>query len=418
MKEVCVIGLGYIGLPTAAMLASHGIQVKGVDVVPDIVDTINRGEVHIQEPDLKELVKKVVSEGKLKASLRVEACEAFIIAVPTPITDEKEVDLSHVKAAARQIYPVLKKGNLVVLESTVPPKTTEEVLVPILEKSGLQAGVDFYVAHCPERVLPGRILYELENNNKVIGGINRISAEKGRDLYRVFVKGQLFITDASTAEMCKLMENTYRDVNIALANELARICEGIGINAWDVIKHANKHPRVDLHKPGPGVGGHCLAVDPWFIIKAQPGISRMIKMARQINDSMPRYVFEKIKGLVAPGEKIVILGYTYKADVDDIRESPIEALVEILRVESLYTVEIVDPYRREFDKDIYEAARDSSLILLGVNHRQFQDIRFDLLAKVMKNKVILDTRNDIQREKAAEFGFRYYLLGDGRGGWQ
>jgi UDP-N-acetyl-D-mannosaminuronic acid dehydrogenase len=418
MKEVCVIGLGYIGLPTAAMLASHGIQVTGVDVVPDIVDTINRGEVHFQEPGLEELVKKVVLEGKLKVSLQVEASEAFIIAVPTPITDEKEVDLSHVKAAARQIYPVLKKGNLVVLESTVPPKTTEEVLVPILEKSGLQAGVDFYVAHCPERVLSGHILYELEYNNKVIGGINRVSGEMARDLYQVFVKGQLFITDASTAEMCKLMENTYRDVNIALANELARICEGIGINAWDVIENANRHPRVNLHTPGPGVGGHCLAVDPWFIIEAQPDMSRIIKMARQTNDSMPRYISDKIKLLVSPGEKIVVLGYTYKADVDDIRESPIAVLVEILREESLYTVEIVDPYRREFDKDIYEAARGSSLIVLGVNHWQFEDICFDLLAKVMKNKVILDTRNFIPREKAAKFGFRYYLLGDGKGGQQ
>ncbi len=418
MKEVCVIGMGYIGLPTAAMLASHGIRVKGVDVVPDIVDTINRGEVHIQEPHLEELVKQVVLEGNLKVSLQVEACEAFIIAVPTPITEEKKADLSHVKAAALQIYPVLRKGNLVVLESTVPPKCTEEVLVPILEKSGLQAGVDFYVAHCPERVLSGHILYELEYNNKVIGGINRVSGEMARDLYQVFVKGQLFITDASTAEMCKLMENTYRDVNIALANELARICEGIGINAWDVIENANRHPRVNLHTPGPGVGGHCLAVDPWFIIEAQPDMSRIIKMARQTNDSMPRYISDKIKLLVSPGEKIVVLGYTYKADVDDIRESPIAVLVEILREESLYTVEIVDPYRREFDKDIYEAARGSSLIVLGVNHRQFEDICFDLLAKVMKNKVILDTRNFIPREKAAEFGFRYYLLGDGKGGQQ
>lgn len=411
MKQVCIIGLGYIGLPTAAMFASHGVKVKGADINPNICDTINEGKIHIEEPYLEQIVKQSVINGMLSASAKVEKSENFIIAVPTPITKEKKADLTYVVNAAQNVYPVLEKGNLVILESTVSPRCTEDVLIPILEKSGLKAGTDFYVAHCPERVLPGQIIYELEHNNRIIGGITEESAIKARDLYGAFVRGEMYLTDATTAELCKLMENTYRDVNIALANELSKICERLGVNAWDVVKYANKHPRVNLHQPGPGVGGHCLAVDPWFIVDATPDIAKIIELSRKTNDSMPHYVAHKISRIVPEGSKVVVLGCTYKPDVDDIRESPVMELIEIL--EKDYEVEVVDPFVKQYNKNIYEAANNADLTILGVNHRQFKNISFDVLAKIVNNKTLLDTRNFYDRGVVLKSGFNYILLGDG-----
>lgn len=411
MKEVCIVGLGYIGLPTAAMFASHGVKVKGIDVHQKICDTINEGNIHIEEPYLDQIVKQSVLNGMLSASTEVGKCENFIIAVPTPITKDNKVDLSYVINAAKKIYPLLEKGNLVILESTVSPRCTEDVLVPVLEKSGLKVGVDFYVAHCPERVLPGQIIYELEHNNRVIGGVTEESAIKAKELYVTFVRGEMYITDATTAELCKLMENTYRDVNIALANELAMICERLGINSWDVIKYANKHPRVNLHQPGPGVGGHCLAVDPWFIVESTPDIAKIIDLSRKTNDSMPKYVANKVASLVHEGAKIVVLGCTYKPNVDDMRESPIMELVELL--EEGYEVDIVDPYIKQYTKNIYEVCNDADLVILGVNHKQFSFIDFNVLSKVVKNKLFLDTRNFYNKAQLEENEFEYILLGDG-----
>ena len=254
-KTICVIGLGYIGLPTSAMFATHGCKVIGVDVNEKIVNALNKGEITIEEPYLDIMVQAAVRSGNLIADTRPREADAFIIAVPTPITKEKKADMSYVVAATEAIVPYLKRGNMVILESTSPPGTVEELMLPILEKSGLKIGEELYVGHSPERVLPGKILWELVNNNRIIGGINRISAEKIRDLYKIFVKGEIYLTTVRTAEMCKIVENTFRDVNIALANELARICERLGINVWEVIELANKHPRVNIHQPGPGVGG-------------------------------------------------------------------------------------------------------------------------------------------------------------------
>lgn len=411
LKEVTIIGLGYIGLTTAAMFASHGVKVKGVDVQQSICDIINEGKIHIEEPYLDEIVKQSVLRGMLSASTKVDKCENFIIAVPTPITEDKKTDLSYVINAAEVIYPVLEKGNLVILESTVSPRCTEDVLVPILEKSGLKAGVDFYVAHCPERVLPGQIIYELEHNNRIIGGITEESAIKAKELYSTFVKGEMYITDSTTAELCKLMENTYRDVNIALANELAMICERLGVNAWDVIKYANKHPRVNIHQPGPEVGGHCLAVDPWFIVETTPDIAKIIDLSRRTNDNMPKYVANKVVNLVSKGSKIVILGCTYKANVDDLRESPILELIELLKED--YEINIVDPFIEQYNKNVYEVCNNADLVILGVNHKQFSSIDFSVLAKLVNNKLILDTRNFYDKTKVEKNGFKYILLGHG-----
>ena len=416
MKEVCIIGLGYIGLPTAAMFASHGVKVKGVDVNKNICDKINKGKIHIKEPYLDQIVKQSVQDGMLSASTEVDKCENFIIAVPTPVTKDKKADLSYVISAAEEIFPMLEKGNLIILESTVPPRCTEDILVPILEKSGLKAGIDFYVAHCPERVLPGRILYELEHNNRIIGGIGEVSAIRARDLYSTFVKGEMCITDATTAELCKLMENTYRDVNIALANELAMICERLGVNVWDVIKYANKHPRVNLHQPGPGVGGHCLAVDPWFIVETIPDIAKIINLSRKTNDNMPKFLANKVKNLVSKGSKIVILGCTYKPNIDDMRESPILKLVKLLQED--YEVNIVDPIIEVYNKNVYEVCNEADIVILGVNHTQFSSIDFSVLSKVVNNKLLLDTRNFFNKTKVEKSGFKYILLGDGKSDYE
>ncbi|MFZ5989352.1 MAG: nucleotide sugar dehydrogenase [Bacillota bacterium] len=409
MEKVCILGLGYIGLPTAAMFATHGIKVKGVDVRKDVCDIINEGRIHIEEPYLADLVKQAVLKGMITASTEIEPTEAYIIAVPTPITKDKKADLSYVISAGEKIAEVLKKGDLIILESTVSPRCTIDVLRPTLEKSGLKAGKDFYLAHCPERVLPGQIIYELEHNNRVIGGFDIESAERARDLYSAFVKGEIYLTDTVTAELCKLMENTYRDVNIALANELAKICEKMGSSAWDVIKYANKHPRVNLHMPGPGVGGHCLAVDPWFVIEAAPDTANIIELSRKTNDSMPEYLYNRIRKMVKPGEKIVVLGCTYKANVDDMRESPIMHLADKLKNE--HELFIIDPYIKEYDTNIYEGCNNADLVVLGVNHKQFDHINFDVLSKVVRQKKIVDTRNYFNEGRLKELGFEIYCIG-------
>lgn len=416
-KKLCVVGLGYIGLPTSAMFATHGYQVHGVDLNEKVVDALNEGKIVIEEPYLDILVQAAVRSEHLKADTKPCEADAFIIAVPTPMTEDKSADMSYVISAAEMILPYLKEGNVVILESTSPTGTVENILVPILEKSGLKIGEELFVGHSPERVLPGKILWELVNNDRIVGGINRISAEKIRDIYRIFVNGEIFLTTATTAEMCKMMENTYRDVNIALANELAKICEKTGINAWDVINLANKHPRVNLHQPGPGVGGHCLAVDPWFIVEKNPELAHIIKLSRETNEGMPEFVVEKIKTIVKgiKKPKIAILGVTYKPNIDDMRESPIMEIVHLLKEEGV-EVSIFEPHVEieEFkDMSLLEVCRDSDLAVLAVNHDAFNDLPFADMKRVMKNGNILDTRNFLDGDSLKSLGFNYYLLGNG-----
>ncbi len=432
-KSVCILGIGYIGLPTAAMFASNGHRTVGVDLNRKVVDALNNGEITIEEPGLDKLVKDAVTSGNLKGSTIPLPSDAYIIAVGTPISEDKKADLKAVTSAAEVIVPLLKKGDIVVLESTCPPGTITDVLVPILEKSGLDADIDLFVAHCPERVLPGKILAELVENNKIIGGLNAASCEAVKDLYTSFVKGDIILTDATTAEMCKLMENTFRDVNIALANELALICEKLGINAWEVIKLSNKHPRVNLHSPGPGVGGHCIAVDPWFIVEKQPELARIINLSRDTNDGMPAHVRDLSVRMLngeftggaqsvpldeMPGQpkKVLILGITYKPNIDDIRESPILKLIDLLKDEKNISVAVYDHHadaKYSSESDLYKAAEDSSLIILGVNHKEFAEIDFTRIKAAMKEPNILDTRNFWDGQELKKMGFNYYLLGKG-----
>ncbi len=415
-QKMCIIGLGYIGLPAAAMFASNGYEVVGVDINNKVIDALEKGEVIIEEPYLKNIVQQEVISGNLTASKKPQEADVFIIAVPTPLTKDKNAYMSFVKKATEGIIPYLRKGNIVVLESTSPTGTVNNLIIPILKKSGLKIGEELYVGYCPERVLPGQILFELVNNNRVIGGINRKSAEKIKDLYRTFVKGEIYLTDTITAEMCKILENTYRDVNIAFANELSKICENIGVDVWEVIKLCNKHPRVDIHQPGPGVGGHCLAVDPWFLVEQNPELAKIIKLARETNDSMPQFIFNKIESIlknIKGVKKVTILGITYKANIDDTRESPIINLIELLEKHN-YKISVVDAYVKEFRykvENVAEAADNSDLIVLAVNHKDFKELDFEALTKKMRNKFILDTRNYFDKNIVEKKGFKYYLLG-------
>ncbi len=412
-KKICIMGLGYIGMPTAAMFASNGFDIVGVDVNEVVVNQLNKGEIIIEEPYLGDLVKQVVSEGRLKASIKPETADVFIIAVPTPIRPNKTADMSYVESATRMIVPYLKRNDMVILESTSPPGTVEKLMLPILAETGLNLYEDLYIAHSPERVIPGKILIELVENNRIVGGINQVSSEKVRKLYKSFVKGDIFVTDATTAEMCKLMENTFRDVNISLANELAIICEKMGINAWEVIEFANKHPRVNIHQPGPGVGGHCLAVDPWFIVEKYPEDAKIIRLARETNDFMPMHVFRRIKELLGSlkGKKITILGITYKPDIDDLRESPVLHLVSLLDEIEGIGLKLVDPYVSEYKglvRAYQEAIEEADLVVLGVNHSDFKEIDFSRM-----KGLLLDTRNFLKPDQKESLGSNYYLIGKG-----
>jgi UDP-N-acetyl-D-mannosaminuronic acid dehydrogenase len=395
MKKICVLGLGYIGLPTASIMATKGFSVVGVDVNPKVVDTIKSGNIHIVEPDLDILVKSAVHSGNLTASSKPTEADVFIIAVPTPFKKDRKPDLTYVEEATESIIPVIRKGNLVILESTSPVGTTEsQVSRKISERTGWKPGEDYFVAHCPERVLPGRILKELVDNDRIVGGINRASAEAARGLYSTFVSGNIFLTDSNTAEMAKLVENAYRDVNIAFANELSVICDHLGIRVWEVIELANKHPRVKILQPGPGVGGHCIAVDPWFIVDAAPEQSKLIRMAREVNDAKPHFVVEKVKKQAQKFKAPVIgcLGLAYKNDVDDLRESPALDITRALIRERVGTVMACEPYVKAFKEfDLHpldKVLKESDILVLLVNHKQFHDVDRELL----KEKIVIDTR--------------------------
>lgn len=407
-KRISVLGLGYVGLPVAGALASRGFEVIGVDVAQRIVDVINTGKIHIVEPDLDMVVQAAVSAGRLRATLKPEPSDAFIIAVPTPFTGDHKPDISYVKAAAQMIAPLLRKGNLVILESTSPVGTTEQIcswfaeLRPdLVMPEAERENADIHIAHCPERVLPGSVLRELVDNDRIIGGISPLCATHAVALYRTFVRGEMHLTNARTAELAKLVENAYRDVNIAFANELSIVCDQLSVNVWDLIELANKHPRVNILSPGPGVGGHCIAVDPWFIVAASPESTPVIRAARGVNDGKPELVFAKVKAAAERLRSPVIacLGLSYKADIDDLRESPALHIVERLAQERVGELLIVEPNVKKLPAslsqasniklvELREALAAADIVLLLVDHRQFKRIDRDLL----KPKITIDTR--------------------------
>ncbi len=406
-NKVSVIGLGYIGLPTAAVLASRGIDVVGVDVTEGAVNTINRGEIHIVEPDLDIIVKAVVTTGKLRATLDAEPADAFMIAVPTPFKDGHQPDLQFIQQAAEEIAPVLEKGNLVVLESTSPPGATEqlshwlaELRPDLIFPHQSRERADIYLAHCPERVLPGRVLHELVANDRVIGGMTSRCAEQAKALYKTFVRGECITTDARTAELCKLTENAFRDVNIAFANELSIIADHLQVNVWELIKLANLHPRVNILNPGPGVGGHCIAVDPWFIVSSAPEQSRLIEMARRVNDSKPGYVIEKVRRAADEFKRPVIacLGLAFKADIDDLRESPALDIVKTLASQQIGKLLVVEPNIAQLPDqliaqgvelvELSDALGAANLLVALVDHSEFKQIPLSQVT----SKVVIDTR--------------------------
>lgn len=417
-KKICIIGLGYIGLPTASMFATTGIHVRGVDTNLEIINTLKTGNIHIHEPGLREIVTKAFNEGMLVVENKPDLADAFIIAVPTPFLADKKADMSFVISAAESILPYLREGNLVVLESTSPVRTTVDLIVPILEKSGLKAGEEFLVAYSPERVLPGQILQELVENARVIGGITPESAQAGKDLYRAFVKGEIILTDSTTAEMVKLMENTYRDVNIAIANEFSRLADRFGVDIREAITIANLHPRVKILNPGPGVGGHCISVDPWFFVEEAPDLAKLIHTARLVNDSQQDFVLSLVERILGSltGKKIGILGLSYKPDVDDIRESPAIEIARLL-VSKGAQVNAYEPFlKKEIDgintvPGIIDATKDSDLILVLVAHTQFRNLD---VSKVSQNNkhLILDTV-DIIPATWEQSGYKIYHLGNG-----
>lgn len=398
--KLTTVGLGYIGLPTSIMFAKHGVDVLGVDVNIEAVESLNRGQIHIEEPGLQEAFEEVIESGNFKASLTPREADAFIIAVPTPNNDDQyeSCDISIVMKATESIVPYLKKGNTVIVESTIAPRTIDDHVKPYIESQGYIIGEDLYLVHCPERVLPGKILEELVYNNRIIGGVTPACIEAGKRVYSTFVKGEMIETNARTAEMSKLMENTYRDLNIALANELAKISDHLNINVLDVIEMANKHPRVNIHLPGPGVGGHCLAVDPYFIIAKDPENSPLIQTGRRINRSMPMFVVDKVKHILSElnAEKVTVFGLTYKGDVDDIRESPAFDIYELLRERLHINVVAYDPHvKLDFvEKDMEKAVEGASLVLVLSDHSEFKTLR-DQHFKNMKHRIIFDTKNVI-----------------------
>lgn len=412
-NTICVLGLGYIGLPTASLIASRGINVIGVDVAQAIVDQVNRGKIGIVEPDLEALTAHGVARGTLRATTTPQPADAFIIAVPTPFHNGK-ADLAYVEAASQSLGPVLKTGDLIVLESTSPPGTTEKLakqmaaLRPDLRVASASdsQGCDIHVAYCPERVLPGRILTELLENDRVIGGITPTCSERAIELYRIFCKGAMLRTSARAAELCKLAENAFRDVNIAFANELARVCERLDISVWEMIRLANHHPRVNILQPGPGVGGHCIAVDPWFIVEAAPEETHLIRTAREVNDARPFVILDKIQAAIAKTKSagkpvtIALLGLAFKADVDDLRESPALQIAEAVCGLGEGQVTVTEPNVAKlpdslegkagvrFETDVHRAVEGASIIVMLVNHRPFGAVK----PRELKGKIIIDTR--------------------------
>ena len=410
IKKVCVIGLGYVGLPTAAIIANQGITVCGVDVNKITVETINKGKIHIVEPDLDIMVQSTVAAGNLYATTSIEPADAFIIAVPTPFKGKNEPDLKYLEQAVQALAPNLNQGNLIILESTSPVGTTKKIArwlsdarpdlkFPIFGKDLKSEKHDIYIAHSPERVLPGRILVELINNDRVIGGLSQACSEQTKDLYSLFIKGRCHLTDADTAELVKLAENAYRDTNIAFANEMSLVCNKLNIDIWDMIDLANLHPRVNILKPGPGVGGHCIAVDPWFIVHSAPEQTPLIQTTRQVNNSKPDWVVKQALTVTKPSSTIACLGLSYKSDIDDLRESPAIRIVKELAARHLGPIIVVEPNILELPSDLrdlenikyglYEQAiQQSETVIVLTDHKEFKNADLSRLV----NKEVIDTR--------------------------
>ncbi len=396
LGSVCVVGLGYIGLPTASLLATKGFSVTGVDVSENVVRTINGGGIHLVEPDLDVLVKSAVNSGNLVVNTVPAEADVFIIAVPTPLRG-KAPDLSYIESAVQEIVPYVRPGNLVILESTSPVGTTEDIVAKGLREGGHDPD-SIFVAHCPERVLPGQILVELIENDRIVGGINDESTAAAAAFYEKFVSGKVLGTTARTAELVKLAENSYRDVNIAFANEISMICEKDEVNTWEVIELANKHPRVNILNPGPGVGGHCIAVDPWFIIHRQPELARLIRTAREVNDAKPAWVIDRVRQCAAKFKHAVIgcLGLSFKADVDDLRESPAVDIVRQIGEDRLGDILVCEPNLRSHPtlplRPLEEVIARSDIVLILVDHRPFRRIT----AASLKEKIVIDTRGIVR----------------------
>lgn len=418
MKAV-VVGIGYIGLPTSAVLAEHGVEVLGVDVNTEVVDALNRAELTIEEPGLPELVKKVVSSGKLRASLEPEKADAFIIAVPTPMNPDKSPNMDYVREATKKVLPYLEKGNMLILESTSAPLTVTDIMAPMVRERGFTIGEDIYLAHSPERVIPGQVLKELISNDRIIGGYDPVSSQKVADFYKIFVRGEIYQTDSTTAEMCKLTENTFRGMNIAIANQLALISEKFGMNVWELIELANKHPRVNILQPGPGVGGHCIAIDPWFIVDGAGAEADLIKSSMELNESMPYRQFEKIRTMLGSlkGKKITFLGMSFKPDIDDYRESPILKIIDLLEeIEDLQLC-IYDPHIKRYKylaETAEEAFKDSDLIVLAVQHSEFKKLDYKKLFGLTREKRLYDMRNFLPYLEVEIEGLDYQLLGSSK----
>ena len=431
-NKICVLGLGYIGLPTASTFATHGKKVVGVDVNPHVVKTLGKGKIHIHEPGLQHIVNAAVTSGNLTVSSKPEEADAFLIAVPTPFHEGKFAeyegrqyklaDMGAVIAATEAIVPYLRKGNLVILESTSPPRTTVDLVQPILERSNLKAGPDFFLCYSPERVLPGQIMRELIENARVVGGVTPESAKAAHDLYATFVKGKIIETDATTAEMVKLMENTTRDINIAIANEFSRLAEKFGVDVWEAIQLANLHPRINILSPGPGVGGHCISVDPWFFVETAPELTPLIYNARKVNDEQPYFVVNKVRQVLGnlKGKKIAALGLAYKPDVDDLRESPAVEVVHILQKEGAQ-VKAWEPFKPDANlkginmpSSLEETIQDADAILLLVKHTEFVEINPVEIEKKTSARIAIDTVGVWNPEKWLGAGFQLQRLGDNK----
>ncbi len=385
IEKICVMGLGYIGLPTGSLLANRGYKVHGVDVVQSTVDTINQGKIHIVEPDLDTFVQSAVNSGNMKADTKPAPADVFIIAVPTPFKDNHVPNVDYIVSATKSIAPYVKEGNIVILESTSPVGTTD-LMEETLKKEGVDTSV-IHFAHCPERVLPGKIMHELVHNDRIVGGTTKEATKETAAFYKTFVKGEVLETDARTAEMAKLTENSFRDVNIAFANELSMLSEKFGINVWELIELANRHPRVNILQPGCGVGGHCIAVDPWFIVDAAKGDANIIKTAREVNDYKSEWVVEKIKNQALLFEKeegkkakVACMGLAFKPDIDDLRESPALYITRRLIADGV-DVMAVEPNIKVFSDfeivDYQKAIDEADIIVFLVSHKEFIDIEID-----------------------------------------
>jgi len=416
--RVVVVGLGYIGIPTAAMIALHGDAVLGVDIQQKVLDAIRNGNVPVRERDLTAILRDAIRSGRLRVSSKPEEAEYFVICVPTPKAGHV-ADLSMVKAATKSIVPYLRRGSTVILESTVPPGTSSEIVLPILEKGGLRAGTDFYLAYCPERVLPGTIIREIAENDRIIGGIDSKSAEKARELYAKFVTGRIHLTDLNTAEFVKLAENAFRDVNVAFANELAALAEAHGVDVWEAIELANHHPRVHILRPGPGVGGHCIAVDPWFLLHPKVR-AKVIPSARAVNDERPAAVVGKILRLMNRNArpKVAVFGVAFKGNADDIRESPAIKVIDALRAKKIL-VAVYDPlvpnevYPTQSIEDTLEGA---DCIAILTDHRDFAYLDPELVAERVRRRVLFDARHCVDHARWSDSGFVVHVLGDANQG--